>query len=148
MNIYVASDHAGFELKKQVIEYLQKLGYAAEDAGDREYDTSDDFPVFATSAVMKMLASNDKHARAVLICGSGQGMLMAANRFKGVRAGLGWSVDAARNIRNDEDSNVLALPAAILKEQANWQPILDAWLSTPFAAAPRYIRRNLELDQI
>ena len=95
-----------------------------------------------------MLASEDKHAKAVLICGSGQGMLMAANRFKGVRAGLGWSVDAAKSIRNDEDSNVLALPSAIFKEKQQWQPILDAWLKTPFANAPRFIRRNAELDQL
>jgi ribose 5-phosphate isomerase B len=148
MNIYVAADHNGFELKKEVISYLKELGYASYDAGDSEYEPSDDFPVFAASAVIKMLASEDKHAKAVLICGSGQGMLMAANRFKGVRAGLGWSVDAAKSIRNDEDSNVLALPSAIFKEKQQWQPILDAWLKTPFANAPRFIRRNAELDQL
>jgi len=148
MNIYVASDHNGFELKKQIIDYLKTLGYMAEDAGDREYDSDDDFPVFATSAVLKMLSSDDKHARAILICGSGQGMLMAANRFKGVRAGLGWSVDASKGIRNDEDSNVLAIPSVLLDSKDKWQPVVDAWLNTPFAGAPRYIRRNIELDQI
>jgi ribose 5-phosphate isomerase B len=148
MNIYVASDHMGFELKKQVIDYLNKLGYMAEDAGDREYDADDDFPIFATSAVVKMLSSDDKHARAILVCGSGQGMLIAANRFKGVRAGLGWSVEAAKGIRNDEDSNVLALPSGILKSKEQWKPVVDAWLNTPFAGAPRYIRRNNELDQL
>jgi ribose 5-phosphate isomerase B len=148
MNIYVASDHMGFELKKQVIDYLNKLGYMAEDAGDREYDANDDFPIFATSAVVKMLSSDDKNARAILICGSGQGMLMAANRFKGVRAGLGWSVEASRGIRNDEDSNVLAIPSRHLDSQEKWQPVVDAWLNTPFAGAPRYVRRNNELDQL
>lgn len=148
MNIYVASDHNGFDLKKQIIEYLNDLGHMAEDAGDREYDSDDDFPVFATSAVIKMLSSNDKQARAILICGSGQGMLMAANRFKGVRAGLGWSVEASRSIRNDEDSNVLAIPSAVLSSRDKWKPVVDTWLNTPFAGAPRYVRRNIELDQI
>lgn len=148
MNIYIACDHNGFETKTKIVEYLNKLGYMAEDVGDRQYDKDDDFPVFATSAVIKMLASDDKHARAILVCGSGQGMIMAANRFKGVRAGLGYSVDAARTMRNDEDSNVLSIPSNILKEQKDWQPVIDAWLNTPFAAAPRYIRRNIELDQI
>ncbi len=148
MNIFVGADHNGFELKEQVKGYLAKLGYAVFDAGDKQYDQFDDFPVIATAAVLQMLASEDKNAKAILICGSGQGMLMAANRFKGVRAGLGWSIEAASSIRNDEDSNVIALPSAIFQETSQWQPILDAWLKTPFANAPRFIRRNSELDQI
>ena len=95
-----------------------------------------------------MIGSKDKDPRAILICGSGQGMLMAANRFKGVRAGLGWSEGAAMSIRNDEDSNVLALPAQALKEEYQWAPIIDTWLNTKFAGATRFIRRINELDNI
>lgn len=148
MKIIVAADHNGFHLKQQILDYLKAQNYSAEDAGDKQYDSQDDFPVFATAAVIKMLSSDVKEARAILICGSGQGMLMAANRFKGVRAGLGYSVQAAKGIRNDEDSNVLALPSDVLSAKKDWQPIVDAWLNTPFAKAPRYIRRNLELDEI
>ncbi len=148
MKIIVAADHNGFHLKQQILDYLKAQNYSAEDAGDKQYDSQDDFPVFATAAVIKMLSSDVKETRAILICGSGQGMLMAANRFKGVRAGLGYSVQAAKGIRNDEDSNVLALPSDVLRAKKDWQPIVDAWLNTPFAKAPRYIRRNLELDEI
>ena len=148
MKIIVAADHNGFHLKQQILDYLKSKDLSAEDAGDRQYDSHDDFPVFASAAVVKMLSSDDKDTRAILICGSGQGMLMAANRFKGVRAGLGYSVQAAKGIRNDEDSNILALPSDVLRSKKDWQPIVDTWLSTPFAKAPRYIRRNRELDEI
>ncbi len=148
MKIFLAADHNGFHLKQQIIDYLRKQNVDTEDVGDKQYDAQDDFPVFATAAVVKILSSDDKDPRGILICGSGQGMLMAANRFKGVRAGLGYNVASAKSIRNDENSNVLALPAEILKQEKDWQPIIDTWLKTPFANAPRYIRRNRELDEI
>ncbi len=148
MKIFVAADHNGFHLKDQIIKYLNKQNIPTEDVGDNKYDSQDDFPVFATAAVIKLLSCNEKDPRAILVCGSGQGMLMAANRFKGIRAGLGYSVASAKGIRNDEDSNVLALPAELLRGERDWQPVIDTWLKTPFANAPRYIRRNRELDKI
>jgi ribose 5-phosphate isomerase B len=150
MKIYVGADHKGFELKKVVLNYLKKAGYEAEDVGDDHLDPEDDFPVFAAKAVHKVLGSEDKDARGILICASGQGMAIAANRFKGIRAGLGWSVDAAKATRNDEDSNVLALPADLLKTDRGQTAfdIIEVFLITPFAAAPRFIRRNVELDNL
>jgi ribose 5-phosphate isomerase B len=149
MIVYVGSDHNGFVLKKQVCAYLKKRGIDAVDVGDKTLDPDDDFPVFAAAAVTAMRTSADPHARAILICGSGQGMLMAANRFRGIRAGLGWSVEAAKGIRNDEDSNVLALPSDVLKQADTLATdIIDAWLDTPFAQATRYVRRNRELDEL
>lgn len=144
--IIVAADHNGFTLKQDVIAYIKKLGYEVKDAGDEIQDPQDDFPVFASRAIMEMHSS--ENARAVLICGSGQGMMMAANRFKGIRAGLGWSVAAARSIRTDEDSNVLALPAEVCDLNGQWQAIIDTWLTTPFAGAQRYVRRNAMLDEL
>lgn len=150
MKIYVAADHKGYGLKQEVLEYLRKAGYDAEDAGDDHYNPDDDFPVFAAKAIQKLKSSDDIEPRAVLICGSGQGMMMAANRFKGVRAGLGWSIAAAKATRNDEDSNVLALPAELFTEEKKRQAFItiEAWLNTPFANAPRFIRRNKELDNL
>jgi ribose 5-phosphate isomerase B len=150
MKIFIAGDHQGYGLKQEVMEYLKSAGYDVEDAGDDHYNPDDDFPVFAAQAVHKMLASNDNDSRAILICGSGQGMLMAANRFKGVRAGLGWNMEAAKALRNDEDSNVLSLPAKMFTEVNRHEAyvIIEAWLNTPFANAARYIRRNQELDQL
>jgi ribose 5-phosphate isomerase B len=150
MKIYLAADHQGYELKEAVEAYLKKAGYEVEDAGDNKYDPDDDFPVFASRAVHKLLSSHDNDSRAILLCGSGQGMVMAANRFKGIRAGLGWSLTAAKSLRNDEDSNVLAVPAALFKGEdcQDAYAVIEAWLNTPFAAASRFIRRNKELDNL
>lgn len=149
MKIYIAADHQGHGLKQDVTMYLKKAGYDVEDVGDKEYRPDDDFPVFAARAVHKLLGSSDNESRAVLICGSGQGMLMAANRFKGIRAGLGYSIEAAKALRNDEDSNVLAMPAKLFKDECHdAYVIIEAWLNTPFANAARFVRRNKELDQL
>ncbi len=148
MKVYLGTDHNGFELKVQVSAYLQQLGHEVVDQGGDKLDPEDDFTLYASRVVHGMLSDSDHTARGILICGSGQGMVMAANRHKGIRAGLGWSVEAARSIRNDEDSNVLAIPSQILDETSEWQPVVDAWLNTPFAGAARYKRRNAQLDQL
>jgi ribose 5-phosphate isomerase B len=149
MKIFIAADHQGYGLKQDVTLYLKKAGYDVEDVGDKEYRPDDDFPVFAARAVHKLLSSPDNDSRAILLCGSGQGMVMAANRFKGVRAGLGYSMEAAKALRNDEDSNVLAMPAKLFKDECHdAYVIIEAWLNTPFANAARFVRRNQELDQL
>jgi ribose 5-phosphate isomerase B len=136
-------------MKKSVLHYLKKRGIDAVDVGDEKLNPDDDFPVFAARAVHKINSSDDTDARAILLCGSGQGMMIAANRFKGIRAGLGWSVEAAEGIRNDEDANVLALPSQLLQDnQPLAHDIIDTFINTPFAAAARYIRRNRELDEL
>jgi ribose 5-phosphate isomerase B len=148
MKIFLAADHRGYALKKSILEYLQRAGYDVEDVGSKRLDPNDDFPVLASRAVSRLLSSA-KDDRAILICGSGQGMMIAANRYRGIRAGLGWSLNAVREIRQDEDSNVLALPAEIFnsdKQQA--YIIIEAWLTTEFNGASRYVRRNLELDNL
>lgn len=146
MKVFLGADHNGYDLKKKVAEYLRKQGIDVVDEGDELRDPQDDFPIFAQRVVSDMLSSQDSHSKGILICGSGQGMMMAANRFKGIRAGLGWSVQAARSIRNDEDSNVLALPSEVLQGN-EWKNVIDAWLTTPFAGAPRYNRRNKQIDE-
>lgn len=149
MKIFLGADHQGFELKEQVMAYLVKRGYDVEDVGDKELDPVDDFPEFAQLAALKVLGSDDKDPRAVLLCGGGQGMCMAANRFKGIRASVIWDAYEARMTRNDNDSNVLCIPARVFRnDEKGWKDILDTWLETPFAAAPRFKRRNAELDEL
>jgi ribose 5-phosphate isomerase B len=149
MKIYIGADHNGYGPKKLLSEYLIKAGHEVEDIGDKTFDPDDDFPVFASTAANKVLSSDNKDARGVLICGSGQGMVMAANRHKGIRAGLGWSVSAAKSIRNDEDSNIIALPSELFRGSGKEAfAVVDAWLNTPFAGAARYLRRNRELDEL
>lgn len=147
MKIYIGADHNGFEFKKQISDFLQRSGHQVIDAGDAVLRPDDDFPTFAGSAVQQLLGDDGKDVRAILICGSGQGMCMAANRFKGIRASLCWNVEEARSARNDDDSNVLCLSAHNTPlEEA--EQIVNVWLSTPFAAAPRFVRRLKELDEL
>lgn len=145
--IYIGADHNGFAMKAALIEALQKSGYDVSDQGDAELNPDDDFPQFASKVVVAMRADGDVNARGILICGSGQGMCMAANRYKGIRASLIWNVHEAHAARNDDDSNVLCLPArSISVDEA--VAIAEAWLRTPFAGAPRFKRRIAELDQL
>ena len=150
MKIYLGADHNGFAMKEHVFAYLAKRGYEVEDVGDRELDPDDDFPEFAQMAALKVLGDEGKDPRAILICGGGQGMCMAANRFRGIRASVIWDAEEARMTRNDNDSNVLCLPARVLQREDEqvWQDIVDTWLHTPFASAVRYKRRNAELDEL
>ncbi len=149
MKVYVGADHKGFYFKERVEAFLQQLNCEVEDKGDDTLDPSDDFTTFAARVVAAMQSDEDDASRGILICGSGQGMVMAANRFQGVRAGLGWSVEAARSIRNDEDSNVLALPAELIEQdEVLWQNIVKTWIATPFAGAERYKRRIRQLDDM
>lgn len=147
MKIFLGSDHKGFHLKENIFAYLSKRGYDVEDVGDTELDPEDDFPEFAQRAAIKVLGEDD--ARAILLCGGAQGMAMAANRFRGIRASVIWDEKEAEITRNDNDSNVLCLPSRLLEnDEVEWQAILDTWLTTEFAGAARYVRRNRQLDEL
>lgn len=150
MKIYLGSDHAGFHLKEKVFSYLVKRNIEVEDVGAKILDENDDFPQFAQLASLKVIGDEDPTARAILICGGGQGMAMAANRFRGIRASVVWDSEEARLTRNDNDSNILCLPARLLNREDNviWQDVVDTWLHTPFAGAARFKRRNAELDEL
>lgn len=147
MKIYIGADHRGYALRQRLIDHLKSAGYDLIDEGDKELKADDDYPQFAGKVVASVLASDDPEPRGILICGSGQGMCMAANRFKGIRAALGYSRMAAQSSRNDDDSNVLCLPADLLEKNEAFQ-IVNDWLTTPFAAASRFIRRNKEMDDL
>ena len=149
MKIYLGSDHAGFHLKENVFAYLAKHNYDVESVGDEVLDPQDDFPEFAQAAALKVIGDEDKDPRAILICSSGQGMAMTANRFRGIRASVIWDAYEAKMTRNDNDSNILCLPARILQDEDKaWQGIVETWLNTPFADAVRYKRRNAQIDEL
>lgn len=149
MKIFLGADHQGFHLKESVYAYLVKRGYDVEDLGDKVLDPTDDFPEFAQAVALNIIASEDDDARGILICGGGQGMAMAANRFKGIRASVVWDAFEAKMTRGDNDSNVLCLPSRVVDtEDAGWQGIIETWLATPFANAARFKRRNAQLDEL
>ena len=147
MKIYIAADHNGFDMKRELLEELTRAGYSVVDEGDRELKPEDDFPQFAARAIAAIKGSDDDDPRGILICGSGQGMCIAANRYKGIRASLVWDTQEARASRNDDDSNVLCLPARYMNTKEAIK-LAEAWLSTPFAGAPRFKRRIKELDEL
>lgn len=146
MRIFIGTDHNGFSLKQELIDYLRSSGHEVSDEGDGRLKPEDDFPDFAVKVVSAMQRAGED-ARGILLCGSGQGMSIAANRFKGIRAALAWDVRSARDSRTDDDSNVLCLPADVLKDdRANM--IVHTWLNTPFSGAARFRRRIKELDEL
>lgn len=147
MKIFLGADHNGFDLKNTLADYLSRGGYDVVDEGDAEKHPDDDYPQFASRVVQAMAEDPSGDVRGILICGSGQGMCIAANRHKGIRAALGYDQESARSARNDDDANVLCLPARSLDfEQV--VGILHTWLMTPFAGAPRFKRRIDELDEL
>jgi ribose 5-phosphate isomerase B len=147
MKIFIGADHNGFEYKQQLSEALEMAGHEVVDEGDLTINPEDDFPQFASKVVGELLASNDPEAKGILVCGSGQGMCMAANRFKGIRASLCWNQNEARSARNDDDSNILCLSSKYTSlDEAG--TIMATFLSTPFAGAPRFVRRIQQLDEL
>lgn len=149
MKIYIGADHGGFHLKEEVEKYLQRAGYSVEDEGNQVLDPDDDYPQFAAKVATKVLTDNDDDPRGILICKGAQGVAIAANRHKGIRASVVWDAHEARMTRNDNDSNVLCLPGRIMSDKPElWQGILETWLSTPFSRAARHHRRVKELDNL
>ncbi|HWZ65488.1 MAG TPA: RpiB/LacA/LacB family sugar-phosphate isomerase [Patescibacteria group bacterium] len=147
MKIYLGSDHAGFYLKEKIFAHLVRAGYDVEDEGDKVLDPADDYPQFAYTVTTKILGSEDDDARGILLCGGGQGMCIAANRVRGIRAVVVWDEHEAKMARNDNDSNVLCLPARSLEDK-QLIDIVDVWLKTPFSKAARHARRIREIEDI
>ena len=145
MKLYLGADHAGYELKNALREHLFHLGYEVEDLGAETLDTEDDYPRYAYAVAVKVLGGDDD--RGILVCGSGQGMSIAANRVNGIRATLAWSDESAIASRRDDDSNVLVLPSRFLSEDEAFAAV-DAWIKTAFASNPNYQRRLDELEEL
>jgi len=135
--VLVSSDHAGFEMKKIVLNYLDKKGIAYEDLGALEYDATDDYPVFAAQLAKKISAGENK--RGITMCGSGIGASITANRFKGVRASLVYEPRLAEMTRRHNNSNVLVLGGEYTTAETA-EKILDAWFATEFEGG-RHKRR-------
>lgn len=144
MTIYLGADHRGFALKEAIKKILKDDGYDVADLGAEQYDKDDDYPTFA-GAVARKVSEDPALRRGIVICGSGFGVDIAANKFAGVRSALAMSSDHIYVGRHDDDVNVLALAADFL-DQATAIKIVKVFVSTPFAKEePRYKRR---LDQV
>lgn len=146
MLIYIGADHRGFELKESLKKFLKDSGYEVIDVGNDHYDKDDDYPDFAVLAA-RAVSQDLINRRGVLICGSGSGMNIIANKFNGVRSVLASSPEQAKLSRNDGDSNVLSLSASFLNEEQA-KEILEIWLKTPFSGEERHKRRLAKIQEI
>lgn len=139
--IPIGADHAGFQLKERLKAELRRLGYEALDLGATSPE-SVDYPDFAHPVASRI--ERGEARRGVLICGTGTGMAIAANRHRGVRAAVAWTPEIARLSRQHNDANVLALPARVLGEEEA-VAILRAWLEAPFEGG-RHARRVTKME--
>ena len=145
MNIHLATDHAGLELKNAIKDYLKGKGHEVTDHGAHEYDAQDDYPDFIFPCARAVAA--DPESRGIILGGSGQGEAMAANRIKGVRAAVyyGSEWEIARLSREHNNANVLSLGARFISEQEIYD-IIETWLDESFEGG-RHQRRIDKLDR-
>jgi len=144
--IYIASDHGGFKLKQALKKYLPELGYQFEDLGPSDFDVEDDYPDFAklvADKVRQQSESENEHL-GILICSTGLGMCLAANKFSGIRAINVMDVFMAQQGREHLNSNVLCLGERILAEEKA-KEIVRIWLQARFSGEARHIRRLQKL---
>lgn len=147
MTIFIAADHRGFELKKKLINFLKSKKYSVFDCGNTVYDPQDDYPNFVAELADRLLttASVIRGALGIVICGSGVGVSVAANRFKGIRCGLGFDPHQIKHARENDHINVLALPSDYLDfEKA--KAIVLAFLRGKPKKEEKYLRRIRKLE--
>jgi len=141
--IYLAADYAGYKLKEAIKKHLIAKKLKCHDLGTNTDEVKNDFPDFAYPVAKKVAKS--KVDSGILICGTGFGMCIAANRFKHVRATLAFDVKQAKWAKTHDNSNILCLSAWSLKKTEALK-VVDAWLATPFKKLERRIRRFKKID--
>jgi len=138
-DVYIAADHHGFELKNILRDWLNKEGYTVTDFGPEKATPDDDYPDYGIK-VAEAVAQNPEKRLGIVICSSGVGMAVAADKVKGVRAGLIHHPLLAKAAREDDDINVLALGADYISTDEA-KEVVKVWLETPFSGAERHTRR-------
>lgn len=138
MRIYVAADHAGFDLKARLTSWLRAGGHQVIDRGPDTYDEGDDYPPYVLRAACDVAA--DPGSFGIVLGGSGNGEAMAANKVRGIRAAVVWGPETARLAREHNDANVIALGAR-LHSLAEATRLVQIFLTTPFSGADRHRRR-------
>jgi ribose 5-phosphate isomerase B len=139
MIIYIGADHRGFSLKESLKKYLKENGYEIDDLGAATLVPDDDYPEFAM-LVAEKVSLNPQDSKGILICGSGVGVDVTANKYPRIRASLVMSPDHAYLSRSDDDANILCLASELI-DDVMAKTILAAWLQTPFSGDVRHMRR-------
>jgi ribose 5-phosphate isomerase B len=138
MRVYLGSDHAGYDLKRHLVEWLTAQGHEAVDCGPATYDGEDDYPPYVMLAATR--TAGDSGSLGIVIGGSGNGEAIAANKVAGVRAALAWSEETARLGREHNDANVISIGAR-MHEADEATRLVEIFLGTPFSGAERHARR-------
>lgn len=143
MKIYIGADHRGFALKEALKKFLAQQAHEVVDVGNAIYNAGDDYPDYARAVAEKVVTDAD--SRGIVICGSGAGVAITANKVRGVRAATIADPRQARMARADEDINVLALAADFMDKQRA-EEIAEAFLATEFSGAERHVRRLAKIE--
>ena len=145
MKIYIGADHKGFNLKEEIKQWLISENHQAEDCGATEQTPMDDYVDFAAEVGRKV--ANEHVSRGIVICGSGAGVDITANKIKGIRSCLGFNIEQVKAARNDDDINVLALSSDfILSDSA--KDIVNAFLTTVFNPTDNHVRRIEKIKRL
>jgi len=145
MKIFFAGDHAGFELKKDLMAYAKELGHEIEDLGPSSYDVNDDYPDFVVPLAKKVVA--EPGSRGIICAGSGQGEVIAANRIAGARAVVyyGGNLDVVAKTREHNDANILSIGARFAGVKESKEAV-KIFLETPYSSGERHRRRLEKID--
>lgn len=143
--VYIGADHRGFELKEKLKQRLVDEGFEVTDLGNNHLDPADDYILFAQKVARATLDSREN--KGVILCGSGAGVDMVANKIRGIRSALVFDVKRATQAREHEDANIISLPADILDEESAFE-ITKSFLTTPFSGEERHLRRLEEMAKI
>ncbi|MBB3039107.1 ribose-5-phosphate isomerase [Hoyosella altamirensis] len=138
MRVYLGADHAGFELKNQIKDHLESLGYEPIDCGAFEYDALDDYPAFCIDAARKVV--KDPGSLGIVLGGSGNGEQIAANKVPGARCALAWSVETAQLARQHNNAQLMGLGGRMHSKEEAFA-IVEAFLTTPWSDEERHQRR-------
>jgi ribose 5-phosphate isomerase B len=138
VRVYLGSDHAGFELKSQLVEHVRALGHEPVDCGPHAYDAEDDYPPYVLLAATS--TADDPDSAGIVLGGSGNGEAIAANKVRGIRCAVAFSDETARLAREHNDANVLSLGARMY-EADSARRFVEIFLSTAFTGESRHVRR-------
>lgn len=143
--IYIGADHAGWELKEVLEEYLKTKGFTVVDMGNQNLVADDDYPDFGYAVAKRVVTDEGSHG--IVICGNAQGICIVANKVKGARAATGFNKDVAETSRTDDNANILCLPGRHMNAN-HAKEIVDAWLATEFSGEDRHVRRLKKVERI
>ncbi|MFA5062422.1 MAG: RpiB/LacA/LacB family sugar-phosphate isomerase [Patescibacteria group bacterium] len=144
--LFIASDHAGFQLKKALVTYIEtQLNLKVKDLGPTSFAEGDDFPDYAEPVAKEVTKSPENLG--ILICGTGQGMCIAANKVKGIRAIIGYNITATELGKQHNNANILCLAGRVITED-HAKAIVKKFTTTTFEKEERFVRRNKKIEEL